>query len=382
MGTCVHKQAKIITEPPNLALKKRKFSSVVMTHEQVSKFKADNPDSSKRPSVKPSKGKPEQGSLMLLKEKIVLEGTLSLSNQQGFEEKRMSINRDEINIEMLSKLGVSVTCKKGLKPDCPNQDDYFVAIDNEAILLGVFDGHGPFGHDISNYAHKALPIIITNHPEWENNPELAIQSAFTECHTSLIHESESSNKTFDCSISGTTATLAFISKNKLYIAHVGDSRAVLAQSINNQIQAKTLTIDHRPNLPNEIERIVKCGGEIRQLSEDSPFRVFFPGENYPGLNMSRSFGDKLSRPLGVISEPDILTLELTSNDLFILICSDGVWEFISSQEAVTLVNRCEGDAKKASEKLAALAWMRWKQHFDSLVDDITVILVYLNRNPS
>lgn len=379
MGACVHKKSKVDAESIDASLLKRKFSSIVMTHEQASKLYIDNPDLQINDSIKPSKGKSEQGSLMLFKEKIILEGLLSTSKQQGFEEKRMSINRDEVSTQILSDLGISVTCKKGLKPDCPNQDDYFVAIDNQAILFGVFDGHGPFGHDISNYVHKALPTIISNYPEWEVDPEQAFRKSFNDCHLLLIHESESSNKTFDCSISGTTATLAYMSKSKLCIAHVGDSRAVLAQSVGNEIKAKTLTKDHRPNLPEENERIEKCGGEVRQLSEDSPYRVFFPGENYPGLNMSRSFGDRLSRGLGVICEPDILTLDLTKDDLFILICSDGVWEFITSQEAVNLVSKCDGDAKKASEKLSALAWMRWKQHFNSLVDDITVILVYLNR---
>ncbi|OMJ70664.1 hypothetical protein SteCoe_31309 [Stentor coeruleus] len=379
MGACVHKKSKIDTENLDALILKRKFSSIVMTNEQASKLKIDNPDSQINDSIKPSKGKSEQGSLMLFKEKIILEGLLSTSKQHGFEEKRMSINRDEINPQILSDLGISVTCKKGLKPDCPNQDDYFVAIDNQAILFGVFDGHGPFGHDISNYVHKVLPSIISNYPQWEFDPEQAFRKSFKDCHNLLISESESLNKTFDCSISGTTATLAYMSKSKLCIAHVGDSRAVLAQSIGNEIKAKILTKDHRPNLPEENERIGKFGGEVRQLSEDSPYRVFFPGENYPGLNMSRSFGDKLSRGLGVICEPDVLSLNLTEDDLFILICSDGVWEFITSQEAVNLVNKCDGDAKKASEKLSALAWMRWKQHFNSLVDDITVILVYLNR---
>ena len=55
-------------------------------------------------------------------------------------------------------------CKKGLKVDCPNQDDYFAIIDQNSQLFGVFDGHGPFGHDISDYVHKNLPKIIMSDP--------------------------------------------------------------------------------------------------------------------------------------------------------------------------------------------------------------------------
>jgi len=73
--------------------------------------------------------------------------------------------------------------------------------------------------------------------------------------------------------------------------------------------------------------------------------------------MSRSFGDLASQPAGVISEPEIQEVELEENDDFLVICSDGIWEFITDQEAVDLVAKT-GYPKQAAEKLAALSWMR------------------------
>ena len=58
--------------------------------------------------------------------------------------------------------------------------------------------------------------------------------------------------------------------------------------------------------------------------------------NYPGLAMSRSFGDKAGREVGVISEPEIMKFDICEEDKFIIIASDGVWEFLSSEEVFIL----------------------------------------------
>lgn len=41
-------------------------------------------------------------------------------------------------------------------------------------------------------------------------------------------------------------------------------------------------------------------------------------------------GDNVSKPIGVIHEPDFVHLELTEKDKFILIGSDGIWEFVKN----------------------------------------------------
>ena len=53
--------------------------------------------------------------------------------------------------------------------------------------------------------------------------------------------------------------------------------------------------------------------------------------------MSRSIGDSVAASVGVISEPDILEYDLTSQDKFIVIASDGVFEFLSNEDIVKIV---------------------------------------------
>jgi len=60
-------------------------------------------------------------------------------------------------------------------------------------------------------------------------------------------------------------------------------------------------------------------------------------ENIPGLAMSRSFGDHAAAEVGVISEPEILEMNLIEDDKFIVIASDGVWEFLSNDEVVRII---------------------------------------------
>ena len=57
----------------------------------------------------------------------------------------------------------------------------------------------------------------------------------------------------------------------------------------------------------------------------------------PGLAMSRSLGDAVAQSVGVIPEPEFFELELDSSDKFFIMASDGLWEFISNDEAVKLV---------------------------------------------
>ena len=53
--------------------------------------------------------------------------------------------------------------------------------------------------------------------------------------------------------------------------------------------------------------------------------------------MSRSFGDKIAHSVGVIPEPEIIEYSLLEEDKFIILASDGIWEFISNDECVNLV---------------------------------------------
>merc|ERR1712083_1088448 len=143
-------------------------------------------------------------------------------------------------------------------------------------------------------------------------------------------------KTLSAQLSGTTCTIIIhdILAHKLTVAHVADSTAVLGKSGNGI----GLTRDHKPNLPDEKKRIEKNGGRV-VFDGYANHRVYAKDARYPGLNMSRCLGDLLGHAdAGVSCEPDILEYTVSAKDHMLFLCSDGVWEFITPQEATGIVH--------------------------------------------
>jgi len=188
-------------------------------------------------------------------------------------------------------------------------------------------------------------------------------------------------KTISAQMSGTTCTIAIhdIQKNKIFLAHVADSSAVLCKRAGQKFGGEPLTRDHKPNLPDERKRIESSGGRVA-FDGYANHRVYAKNGRYPGLNMSRCLGDLMGHnDCGLSCEPEVTVRELSAEDGTLLICSDGVWEFISPDEAVGIVSTYTPDqAMVAAEKLAKEAWDRWiREEGGSVVDDITVIFVHL-----
>ncbi|KAF7458885.1 PP2C like protein phosphatase [Cryptosporidium felis] len=313
--------------------------------------------------------------------RLSVTGMLSQRTQETFESKAEEIIGDDpVNSEL--QKGIGYVCRKGLKPESPNQDDFFILKTENWGLYGVFDGHGPFGHDVSNFIQKDMPALILKDKQWKTHPQEVLHYAFIKANQRLQEHVMDTNQ-FDCSLSGTTATVIIHLplENRIIAAHVGDSRSVLARwsRSGRVLEAVDLTNDHKPNSESEKRRIIAAGGQVKRIEGDIPYRVFIKGKMYPGLAMSRAIGDTLGYQAGIIPEPDISTFQIQpEKDAFILICSDGVWEFISSQEAVDIV--AEGgssDAQLSAEKLAREAWRRWIQEEGNVVDDITVQVIYL-----
>jgi hypothetical protein len=63
--------------------------------------------------------------------------------------------------------------------------------------------------------------------------------------------------------------------------------------------------DHKPDIQSEKRRILECGGRVDNMrnGHGGPARVWFKDGVAPGLAMSRSIGDRLSKQIGVISTP-------------------------------------------------------------------------------
>ena len=140
-----------------------------------------------------------------------------------------------------------------------------------------------------------------------------------------------------------------------------------------------LSVDHKPDDPPEKARIIATNGRVAKLVDEAgesvgPYRVWLRYAWIPGLAMSRALGDVLAHRVGVSSEPDVTTHELSPNDRFIILASDGVWEFITSEEAVEMVASCNSP-EEASKLLVEEAHKRWMVEEEGVVDDITCVIV-------
>lgn len=111
-------------------------------------------------------------------------------------------------------------------------------------------------------------------------------------------------------------------------------------------------------------------------------RVWLKDEEVPGLAMSRSLGDKVAQSVGVIPNPEILEYTLTKYDEFLLIASDGVWEFMTNVDVARLVfPYVEKNAPEAAANaLVKEATKRWKRE-EEVIDDITCVIIFLDAHP-
>ena len=104
----------------------------------------------------------------------------------------------------------------------------------------------------------------------------------------------------DKTFSGTTAVCCLIIGNKLTVANVGDSRIILASRQGDKDVAEEVSIDHKPERPDEKARIHAAGGRVfAEIFEDDdmdgPARVWLADMDIPGLAMSRSMGDAIAK---------------------------------------------------------------------------------------
>ena len=154
-----------------------------------------------------------------------------------------------------------------------------------------------------------------------------------------------SNENINSLFSGSTCVSVIFTPERLIVPNIGDSRAVLARFDKNSGKYKAIELsrDHKPTEKDEAKRIYENDGRIQPFTEDGEFvgpqRVWIKDEEVPGLAMTRSFGDRVAATVGVMSEPEIKEFDFDENDKYMIIESDGIWEFISSQECVDIIQQ-------------------------------------------
>jgi len=153
--------------------------------------------------------------------------------------------------------------------------------------------------------------------------------------------------------SGTTCCAALFIDKKLYVANVGDTRAVLCKK-NSTVR---LSVDHTVKLVEEVQRVKDLGAEIID-------------DRVKGMiSVTRSIGDSFLHPY-VIADPHTLVTEINSDDLCLIIACDGVWDTMNDEKAA-FIAISESDAQKAADKLKETAISLGS------TDNISVLVLFL-----
>lgn len=247
-----------------------------------------------------------------------------------------------------AKYGFSLV--KG-KANHPMEDFHvakFVQIHGHELgLFAIYDGH--LGDSVPAYLQKHLFANILKEEEFWSDPNRSISKAYERTDQAILNHNP------DLGRGGSTAVTAILlDGQKLYVANVGDSRAVLSRK-GLAIQMST---DHEPN--TERGSIEDRGGFVSNMPGDVA-RV--NGQ----LAVSRAFGDKNLKS-HLRSDPDIKTADIGPDTDLMILASDGLWKVMSNQEAVDVAKKIK-DPLKAAKQLATEALNR-----DSK-DDISCIVV-------
>ncbi|PAN29383.1 hypothetical protein PAHAL_5G222400 [Panicum hallii] len=172
---------------------------------------------------------------------------------------------------------------------------------------------------------------------------------------------------------GSTALVVVVEPRRIVVANCGDSRAVLCRGG----AAVPLSTDHKPDRPDELERIESAGGQI----------IYWQGPRVLGvLAMSRSIGDYFMKP-SMSAEPEVTVTDRTDTDEFIILASDGLWDVMSNEFACKVARYClSGRAaakcpatvggSSARDAAALLVEMAAARGSD---DNISVVVVELRR---
>ena len=281
----------------------------------------------------------------------------------------------------------------GEEPKENNQDNYFIYKNfmnkKKYIYMSVCDGHGVEGHFVSDFIKEILPYDMSENLKFFNiltDNEKEKEKIFDVIKETFINANEKlvSNEEINSLFSGSTCVSVIYTPEKLIVSNIGDSRAVLGRLINketNEYKAIELSRDHKPTEKDEEKRILENDGRIQPFIEDGEFvgpqRVWIKEDEVPGLAMTRSFGDRMAATVGVISEPEIKEYIFNPNDKFMIIASDGIWEFISSQECINIIKEFynNNDIKGCCEFLYQESSKRWLKE-EEVIDDTTMIIVF------
>lgn len=299
----------------------------------------------------------------------------------------------------------------------PNQDYYAerdftlglptAATDGYPVRIRIVaDGHGVNGHLIARLASERLATLMEQEMKLHyklgalvlDGGDLAVEflrRTIKKCFVDVDKQLESSN--ICMRLSGATLTLALICLGHLFLANVGDSTAILISKQSNQNLAVTAeTPVHHPDDKEERARIIESGGLVassrsKDGEHEGPLRVWRKDMMGPGLAVTRSFGDRDGRLLGVICTPgrntvtlDVIVRRLSTEDKALVLGSDGLWEHMNHKTLIAKVmpSMISTEPEQGVQSLLRYSLDKWQEVNAPLIqkfhsrDDITICLMY------
>ena len=272
--------------------------------------------------------------------------------------------------------------------------------------FAVYDGH--CGNQAAQFLQDNLHSRIVKHPLFTNNLHQAITECCLQADKDFLDECKA--KRIYC---GTTCLGIVLQQSALTVFNIGDCLAVMGLRDGT---AKALSTPHKPGRTDEEMRIKAAKGWITEEKELYMGRLHRMDLSDPvvrdkaqkvtwvtihrvcgELAVSRSIGDPdykrfvpnqkvdacFNWPTGhdesfaadlVIPNPDVETFDITSDDEFFIIASDGLWDVVSPQEAVMTVQtkfQNHRPPAEAAEELCELALKLGSS------DNVTVVIVKL-----
>ena len=292
-----------------------------------------------------------------------------------------------------------------------NQDrgitSYPFAGSRDHALFVNCDGHGPYGHDVADFVVRAVHATLKAHAKLHTDASAALAETVVAVHAAL------GASDVDSSISGCSLLVTLIVRSDLYVASTGDARATLGREPDEsarsepqanaardagrfaelgisrahkpRLVAEDLTVDQNVDNPAEVDRVEAAGGLVEPAEGYMQNRIWNSERHLgPGLQMTRSVGDHDADRLGVMPDPVVTHRKLHKTDRVLILATDGVWEYITSEMAVRFVEltlgRFKDDAhvaEKAAIVLMKFAMRFWQNESRDYRDDISCTIVRL-----
>lgn len=226
------------------------------------------------------------------------------------------------------------------------EDFHAVQLHPDHHFYGVFDGHT--GNLAPKFAASMFYAMLQQRfanisaeskyvATWKDDAALKMTGIFEEIHEKFL-EAVSLHSIGVMDQSGTTATIIYMNDHIVLIASVGDSRAIMSSKDDNGNAAFVqLTENHVAANTKERDLVIQRGGSVSKSSGGTD-RV--NGK----LVITRSIGDAnladyLSREPSVVAMTRSEMKESCGLDrCFVVLASDGLWDVMSNQEVVDMVN--------------------------------------------